>query len=594
MEVFDDIWEKVYAAEVQALKDKYEGELKKEIKKLQRLRDQIKTWVSSNDIKDKSALVEARKLIESKMEQFKICEKETKTKAYSKEGLAREDKLDPREQERLNKQEWAQSCIERLTDLNEALDGEVDKIASGKTKGKARGDAIEKLENRMMNNRWHIEKLEQIIRVLEADLLEPALVDDIKEDVEFYLENAVDDDAAPDENEFDIYEELQLDSLKPGPPEGSALALAATEKVSSDDEAAADEKAGDKSEGDAAAKAAAKGKTPVKAAAATNIIGLATGVKQPAAKAVVVAPAKVAAPVKQPPTVAAAAPAPVVVAAAAKLVAPEKAPLDKKVPAPVVDYKKASTKGPEPVKEVKTEPAGPWAGPAKAATALAVPIQQADKPPPQTAPSLSVDKPFSAAVHTQPVIAPPIPVAQGVAPTTAPIKQASPSVGPSPPSQSAAQNQSAPKPPIGPDINSAVNRALKMSMFFTAPGAENDNRPAYGPRNPGPTHPLFPTQPAPIVESAALYESLPMDSLFLAFYYQQGSYHQYLAAKQLKKHSWRFHKKYMTWFQRHEEPKLTTDEYEEGTYVYFDYESGWCQRIKSEFKFEYCYLEDEM
>ena len=65
-----------------------------------------------------------------------------------------------------------------------------------------------------------------------------------------------------------------------------------------------------------------------------------------------------------------------------------------------------------------------------------------------------------------------------------------------------------------------------------------------------------------------------MDSLFLAFYYQQGTYHQYLAAKQLKKHSWRFHKKYMTWFQRHEEPKLTTDEYEEGTYVYFDYESG--------------------
>ena len=44
---------------------------------------------------------------------------------------------------------------------------------------------------------------------------------------------------------------------------------------------------------------------------------------------------------------------------------------------------------------------------------------------------------------------------------------------------------------------------------------------------------------------------------------------------------------------RHEEPKIATDEYEEGTYVYFDYESGWCQRIKSEFKFEYAYLADE-
>lgn len=45
--------------------------------------------------------------------------------------------------------------------------------------------------------------------------------------------------------------------------------------------------------------------------------------------------------------------------------------------------------------------------------------------------------------------------------------------------------------------------------------------------------------------------------------------------------------------QRHEEPKITTDEFEQGTYVYFDYETGWCQRIKSDFRFEYSFLEDE-
>merc|ERR1712196_739642 len=83
-------------------------------------------------------------------------------------------------------------------------------------------------------------------------------------------------------------------------------------------------------------------------------------------------------------------------------------------------------------------------------------------------------------------------------------------------------------------------------------------------------------------------------TLFFIFYYQQGTYQQYLAARELKKQSWRFHKKYMTWFQRHEEPKVTTDEYEQGTYVYFDFETGWCQRIKSEFTFEYSYLEDEL
>ncbi len=40
--------------------------------------------------------------------------------------------------------------------------------------------------------------------------------------------------------------------------------------------------------------------------------------------------------------------------------------------------------------------------------------------------------------------------------------------------------------------------------------------------------------------------------------------------------------------------RVTTEEYEQGTYVYFDYETGWCQRIKSEFTFEYSYLEDEL
>jgi CCR4-NOT transcription complex subunit 3 len=156
---------------------------------------------------------------------------------------------------------------------------------------------------------------------------------------------------------------------------------------------------------------------------------------------------------------------------------------------------------------------------------------------------------------------------------------------------------------------------LKMSMTHLPPtDVGNDRTKPYTPRTPfvGQLHPSFPTTPHSIIENPALFERLPMDSLFLSFYYQQGSYQQYLAAKQLKKHSWRFHKKYMTWFQRHEEPKTTTNDYEEGTYVYFDYESGerrtcpspllislthsagWCQRIKSEFKFEYAYLEDEL
>ena len=65
METFEDIWDKVYTSTNANQREKYEGDLKKEIKKLQRYRDQIKTWIASSDIKDKRALTENRKLIEA-------------------------------------------------------------------------------------------------------------------------------------------------------------------------------------------------------------------------------------------------------------------------------------------------------------------------------------------------------------------------------------------------------------------------------------------------------------------------------------------------------------------------------------------------
>lgn len=65
VETFDDIWQKVHNATNSNQKEKYEADLKKEIKKLQRLRDQIKSWIASGEIKDKSTLLEYRKLIET-------------------------------------------------------------------------------------------------------------------------------------------------------------------------------------------------------------------------------------------------------------------------------------------------------------------------------------------------------------------------------------------------------------------------------------------------------------------------------------------------------------------------------------------------
>jgi CCR4-NOT transcription complex subunit 3 len=102
----------------------------------------------------------------------------------------------------------------------------------------------------------------------------------------------------------------------------------------------------------------------------------------------------------------------------------------------------------------------------------------------------------------------------------------------------------------------------------------------------------FPIIRPAILDQPSFYDRLDLDTLFTIFYYQPQSYAQYLAARELKRQSWRFHKKYLTWFQRHEEPKIITEDYEQGTYIYFDYEGSWCQRKKSEFTFEYRFLED--
>lgn len=85
----------------------------------------------------------------------------------------------------------------------------------------------------------------------------------------------------------------------------------------------------------------------------------------------------------------------------------------------------------------------------------------------------------------------------------------------------------------------------------------------------------FPREPLPIFDDPRLYSRIDPDTLFYVFYYKQGTPQQYLAAKALKDQSWRFHKQYQTWFQRHEEPKSITEEFEQGTYRFFDYESTW-------------------
>ena len=186
-DTFEQIWDKVYAASQQSQKEKHEQDLKREIKKLQRFREQLKTWLGNPEVKDKRPLTEAKKLIELKMEQFRVCERETKTKAYSMEGLAQQDRLDPLEQSKLNTQDWIRDCLSQLQTQMEGFESDLERLNSAKNKKQAKAE-IQQLEELNQKHKWHIQKLEQVNRKLDNNALHPNAVDQIREDLEYYLE----------------------------------------------------------------------------------------------------------------------------------------------------------------------------------------------------------------------------------------------------------------------------------------------------------------------------------------------------------------------------------------------------------------------
>ncbi|KAJ0066554.1 hypothetical protein NL108_014523, partial [Boleophthalmus pectinirostris] len=244
-------------------KEKYEADLKKEIKKLQRLRDQIKTWVASNEIKDKRQLVENRKLIETvssiylqvflfyeevimsclffcqQMERFKVVERETKTKAYSKEGLGLAQKVDPAQREKEETGQWLTNTIDTLNMQVDQFESEVESLSVQTRKKKGdkevsenqpiqslrfgvplltvffivvtqKQDRIDELKRLIERHRFHIRMLETILRMLDNDSVPVDAIQKIKDDVEYYIDSSQDPDF--EENEF-LYDDLDLEDI---------------------------------------------------------------------------------------------------------------------------------------------------------------------------------------------------------------------------------------------------------------------------------------------------------------------------------------------------------------------------------------------
>ena len=125
------------------------------------------------------------------MERFKACEKEMKTKAFSKEGLNAATKLDPKEQQKLEMCQWIQTMVEELSRQVEQSEAEVEQIQSVRQKKKdsEREQRLEELEHLNERRSWHINRLELILRLLENGNLQTDAVTNVKDDIAYFVES---------------------------------------------------------------------------------------------------------------------------------------------------------------------------------------------------------------------------------------------------------------------------------------------------------------------------------------------------------------------------------------------------------------------
>lgn len=147
------------------------------------------------------------------MERFKVLERETKTKAYSKEGLGAAQKLDPAQREKEDLCSWITSSIESLNIQIDQFESEIESISvhlRKKKNDKDKQERIEKLKTSVDKHKYHINQLETLMRMLDNSTIDVHQVKSIKDDVDYYVESSQDPDF--EENEF-IYEDLELEDI---------------------------------------------------------------------------------------------------------------------------------------------------------------------------------------------------------------------------------------------------------------------------------------------------------------------------------------------------------------------------------------------
>lgn len=527
------------------------------------------------------------------MEIFKAVEKEMKTKAFSKEGLSQNIKQDPKEKERDELCEFLSDQLDEITRiLIEELEPEAGSLQAAlrkKQKDNSKADRLAEIENSTETYKWHESRIQLLLRSLQNGNVENDMVSAIKSEIEEVVRDGREPDFEADAYEG-IYDDCNLDSEEAQfglNNEVDRISSQDTQSIQEDNEPDGVTLKKTKSEHPPARRPSTQLKSPLPALATLN-------------------------PMPPPPSI-------------PKDTTMKPAPIPNRLPGETLKYASAAAAAaasdksgvgiaplPPPVGVTPAAPSHGLPAPVKT-SAAASPASNPAQPADQTAspgppPSLGMDGPGSQEQisHSKsPTLssgsAPAASVPNSIPPTPAMEKSEAiqePVIADELPTTNGEEHDdhSAVEsvyhlPPGLQDLldsfettksratqpPSQLARLLQASQETCPEPSDGDRPQHYRPSYKYNTPAHYPQDVLPIFDDPALYDTqrLETDTLFYIFYYRQNTYQQWLAARALKQQSWRFHKQYQTWFQRHEEPKQITEEYEQGTYRFFDYESTW-------------------
>lgn len=557
------------------------------------------------------------------MERFKAVEREMKTKAFSKEGLSAAAKLDPKEQEKADGAQFLSDMVDELGQQIETLEAEKESLEVTVKKGKkdtGRADRVSEITRLCEKHSWHQTKLEQLNRALQNGNVDVEQLNDVKEGIKYYVEENQTPEFVEDD---DLYEDFDLDAEDANYGIGTEL-----DKVSSHDGPAADEGpdsstaapvSGAKQKGpaDTSSSSARRPSNQLKSplpALATLHSSATAGISSIGASAMKPAPLPARAPGETLKYASAAAAAAASEKGGIAPLPPPPGSLQPVMPLPAATSataaaaRRSPAASPATVPSVPVQPIAPInhhkpsialsdAGASvgrsptmsTAATSSMPPTPALEKS--ETASSAKSKAMHHLATTDEAVENSPSPEQPHTPPTLVATEVlGSAAAGNGEPAiegeeesiyhlpsglQELLQSFEITKERVNADPSPAASRLLDASQASCPEPLDGERPFHYRPQNRYMTPPHYPQTPSPIINDPVLYGRIDTDTLFFVFYYRQNTYQQYMAAKALKSQSWRFHKQYQTWFQRHEEPKTITEEYEQGTYRFFDYESTW-------------------